>query len=177
MNSIAETKGQNDFMHKAVKYLEEFSGGNISIGGVIEKRLEDFQNYLLKDSGLAKKTISHYSGAVRQALRKATRDRIIPRNPALGVKGVSVPEGEVIYLTVQEVEALAKTQVKGELGAEIRKTFAVLSLESGVEIYTLSKLLDHASVKTTQIYAKATDKMKREAVDALPTIDIKAVNK
>lgn len=54
-----------------------------------------------------------------------------------------------------------------------RHTFAVLSLEGGADIYTLSKLLDHANVKTTEIYAKATDKMKREAVEGLPKIVIK----
>jgi site-specific recombinase XerD len=47
-----------------------------------------------------------------------------------------------------------------------------LSLESGAEIYTLSKLLGHTDVKTTQVYANATDKMKRDAVNALPVIDI-----
>jgi integrase len=54
-----------------------------------------------------------------------------------------------------------------------RHSFAVLSLEGGADIYTLSKLLGHTAVKTTEIYARATDKMKREAVEGLPRIVIK----
>jgi hypothetical protein len=92
MNSIASNRGQNDFTHKAVKHLESFSGGNISLGGVTEKCLEDFQEYLLKETNLSKKTIAHYSGAVRYALRKAARDRVIPRNPAVGVRGYPHPK-------------------------------------------------------------------------------------
>ena len=121
MNGIVEGKGQNDFTHKAVKYLESFPGGNIAIGSITEKWIEDFQEYLLKDAvtdkktGLSKKTISHYSGAVRYALRKAARDRIIPRNPAAGVKGVSVPEGDIIYLTAPEVQTLANTAISGDI--------------------------------------------------------------
>jgi len=51
-----------------------------------------------------------------------------------------------------------------------RHTFAVKSLESGADIYTVSKLLGHTDIAATQVYAKATDKMKREAVNALPEI-------
>ncbi len=48
-----------------------------------------------------------------------------------------------------------------------RHTFATLLLTADVNLYVVSKLLGHASVKTTEIYAKVIDKKKREAVDAI----------
>jgi integrase len=48
-----------------------------------------------------------------------------------------------------------------------RHTYAILQLESGTDIYTVSKMLGHRDLKTTQIYAKVLDKAKRETVDRI----------
>lgn len=44
-----------------------------------------------------------------------------------------------------------------------RHTYATLQIESGTDIFTLSKMLGHKSLKSTQVYAKIVDKKKTEA--------------
>jgi len=48
-----------------------------------------------------------------------------------------------------------------------RHTFATLQLSSGTDIYTVSKMLGHTNVKTTQIYAKVVDEKKEKAANAI----------
>lgn len=54
-----------------------------------------------------------------------------------------------------------------------RHTFATLQLSSGTDIYTVSKMLGHTDVKTTQIYAKVVDEKKNKAAQAIQLETIK----
>lgn len=51
-----------------------------------------------------------------------------------------------------------------------RHTCATLLIFYGADLYTVSKILGHTSIKTTQVYAKVADEMKRKAVGNIPDV-------
>ncbi len=80
------------------------------------------------------------------------------------------------YSTYMNLE-LKKWMLKAGITKDItfhsgRHTFAVIQLDLGTEIYTLSKLLGHSHLKTTEIYSDIIDNRKKEAVNKIPDINI-----
>lgn len=51
-----------------------------------------------------------------------------------------------------------------------RHTFAVRMLTHGADIYTVSRLLGHSELKTTQVYADIIESKRKEAMMSLPSI-------
>jgi integrase len=49
----------------------------------------------------------------------------------------------------------------------LRHTYSTLQLQAGTDIYTVSKMLGHKDLKTTQIYAKIVDETKRTAANKI----------
>lgn len=58
-----------------------------------------------------------------------------------------------------------------------RHTCATILLYYGADLYTVSKILGHTSIKSTQIYAAVVDDMKRNAVNNIPEISINKESK
>ena len=48
-----------------------------------------------------------------------------------------------------------------------RHTYATLQIAAGTDIFTVSKMLTHKNVATTQIYAELVSEKKRETVDKI----------
>jgi site-specific recombinase XerD len=55
---------------------------------------------------------------------------------------------------------------------KLRHTFATLMLEGGVDIYSLSKMMGHSSIKTTTIYLAASVEHLRKEITKHPLNDI-----
>lgn len=220
----------------------------------------------VKDRPLARNSKVSYFNKLRACCNKAYDERIIAHNPIRGIEGIKAEEGKRMYLTIDEVRLLARTEchypsvkraflfscltglrrsdierlkwkdvytqdnftriifnqkktngleyldlapeaveLMGErgkpddnvfdwihsphvtnstlrewcMGAGIKKhitfhsgrhTFAVMMLDLGTDIYTVSKLLGHREIGTTQIYARVLDKNKQAAVAKIPSI-------
>jgi integrase len=72
------------------------------------------------------------------------------------------------YLNVQLKQWILRAGITKDITFHcFRHTFATLQLSKGTDIYTVSKMLGHRELKTTQIYAKIIDATKREAADKI----------
>ena len=50
---------------------------------------------------------------------------------------------------------------------QARHSYATLQLAGGTDIYTVSKMLGHTNVRTTQVYAKVVDEKKEKATETI----------
>lgn len=56
--------------------------------------------------------------------------------------------------------------INGLVWHDLRATFGTRLGEAGFDAFTIAALLGHSNVRTTQRYARATERNKREAVEA-----------
>jgi integrase len=98
-------------------------------------------------------------------------DKVLKFIPA---KGTATDKDTIFILSDNGYTNLALRSWVVAAGIKKRVTFhvsrhtnATLLLSLGVPIETVSKLLGHSEIKTTQIYAKVIDKNKRAAVELL----------
>ena len=95
----------------------------------------------------------------------------MPNRGNAGSDGLIFPMPETScsydYLHAWTKKAGLKKHVTFHVG---RNTYATLLLYYGADLYTVSKLLGHTNVKTTQIYTKVMDSSKRKAANLIPQL-------
>jgi len=254
----------------ALKHLKNWKKSNVRFADIDREWLEDLKYYFVHEAKtkqgrtLSKNSCVSYFNKVKAALKEATKDGIILRNPAEDVDGIKEAETKREFLTLEELKRAAKAYCEIEVlknafifsaltglrfsdiekltwaeiqnskengnyirfkqkktkgqetlpiaedalkymgerkdgnekvfkdltysdynNAKIREwmiragvekhitfhcarhTYATLQLTLGTDIYTVSKLLGHKSLKTTEVYAKIIDEKKIEAANRI----------
>jgi len=272
--SIIENKtGSNKSgWQTAFNYFNMFTGGKLTLSNLNENQCNNFQKYLLKakrQKGIQSEQIKQgsacaYYNKFKAALKQAYKEGLIEKDLSTRIDGISEPEVQREYLTLEQLQALVNTscnipllknaaifsaltglrisdilkmvwnevqysiaegyflqfrqkktkgvevlpiseqafkllgerkepteQVFKDLGYSaylnihlkqwilkagitktitfhcFRHTYATLQLSMGTDIYTVSKMLGHRNIKTTQIYAKIINQTKRVAADKI----------
>lgn len=271
---IVETKtgGNKNGWQTAFNYFVMFTGGKLTLSNLNENLCNEFREYLLtakrqrgiKSEQITQSSARAYYNKFKAALKQAHKKGLIEKDLSTRIDGISEPEVQREYLTLEQLQALVNTPcsipllknaaifsaltglrfsdisklVWGEVqysklegyylqfrqkktkGVEVlpiseqafkllgerkepteqvfkgliysaylnvhlkqwilragitkditfhcfRHTFATLQLSHGTDIYTVSKMLGHRELKTTQIYAKIVDEAKRKAADKI----------
>lgn len=81
--------------------------------------------------------------------------------------------GKIVWFTKKLRQWLKKAGINRHISFHCaRHTFATLQLSNGTDIYTVSKLLGHRELKSTQVYAKVIDQKKIDSTNVIPNLDL-----
>lgn len=107
--------------------------------------------------------------------KKTGREVSVPLN-AVAMKLLGPPNTAKRVFSLKSRSVIATDLIKWAMAAGIKKhltfhvsrhTFATLSISAGVDIYVVSRLCGHATVRTTEIYAHIIDKTLQQGVALL----------
>lgn len=140
-------------------------------------RISDIKN--LKWSDISRDKDNSLRLTLRQ--KKTTVINYLPLNEsAIKLMGQKGKEDEKVFKLSEHTTSInrtfkklfKKTKIKKKISFHCaRHTNATLLIEAGTDVYTVSKLLGHKDIKSTQVYAKIVDQKKIDAVKNLPKIN------
>ncbi|MCV9928098.1 site-specific integrase [Flavobacterium sp. LS1R49] len=167
LNAVAATPCENDVIKRAALFS--------ALTGL---RHSDIQKLSWKEIGLeAGRAKLHFT----QKKTKGVEYMPISQQ-ALQLCGEPRLPGQLVFEDLPDSSWISRPLKKWVESAGIKKnitfhcfrhTYATLQLSSGTDIYTVSKMLGHTNVKTTEIYAKVVDEKKNRASQAIQLESLK----
>lgn len=125
-------------------------------------------------------SIKETDGKVSLALRqKKTKQMVYIPLPAVALKYLPARRKGLVWagsptddnINIELRTWMKKAGIKKHITFHCaRHTYATMLLTRGADLYTVSKLLGHKHITTTQIYAKIIDLKKEDAVNLLPDL-------
>lgn len=129
-NKSSELGSQGNWgtWNSCLRHLERYCSEQTTFRDITPNWIEGFKEYLnnaakdvhkrkyyhdeVEAKPLSQNTKSTYFNRLRACLNQAYDDGIIPVNPFRGIKGIKKDETERVYLTLDEVKQLAKTECR-----------------------------------------------------------------
>ncbi len=115
-----------------------------------------------------------YYISLREEKTKSIKNHPVPETAYNILKAQGTKDGlvfgEIDYSQISRPlkDWIEKSGIKKKISFHnFRHSYATLQLANGTDIYTVSKLLGHKNVSTTQIYTKVMDKNKIEAANRI----------
>lgn len=162
LNKLVKTPCNNDLLKRAALFSAltglRFSDIQKMVWGELE--YIEGQGYFLNFSQKKTNGVEYYP--ISEQTFKLLGERKEPT--------AKVFEGLVYsaYLNVHLKQWILRAGITKDITFHcFRHTFATLQLSLGTDIYTVSKMLGHKELKTTQIYAKIVDESKRKAANKI----------
>ncbi len=121
---------------------------------------------------LRRNNVDLAQGVIHITKTKDKEERTIPLTKR-AIEILDVVEDEVFsslrkeYVSHQFKSIARSAGLEGFKLHSLRHTFSVRLIESGADILVVSKLLGHSDIKTSMIYAKAGNAIKKRAIERL----------
>jgi integrase len=115
---LEDTHTKGFTLKGTLKQIKEFAGDFLSFQTINEEWMESWKEFLL--SRVSQNTALCYFSITKSALNRAVKKKIIPYNPASHVANIKKEETERVYLTFEEIQKLAVTDIKQK---EVKRAF------------------------------------------------------
>jgi len=157
------------------QHFEKFVNGYCTFGDVTVELCQKFRQYLLNckqirhpNISVSRNSAAGYFSTFRALLKIAYQEKMLRENLNDFIDKIEW-KGLTRAMTNQPLKQwISEAGIKKHITFHcFRHTFATLQIAAGTDIYTVSKMLTHRNVSTTQIYAELVSEKKRESANKI----------